>query len=375
MKKIVFELQPCCAKRSGIGLYAYELARRMRDTGEFSFCGQIFNFLGRNDNSSFFNGVQMPIHESRLIPYGIYRRIWNALPIPHEVFSGVRADLSIFFNYIVPPRLSGKVIDTICDMTYLRFPETMNARNFDRITAGIATSVERSAKIVTISEFSKREIIELLQLPKEMISVVPCAPSLARESAEFESVKARYGISKPFILYVGTIEPRKNLIRLIHAFDRLKLEEGIEHLLVLAGGPGWRNEEIYLAAQQASCKEDIRFVGYITAEEKNAFYQHASVLAFPSLYEGFGMPPLEAMTWDCPVVCANAASIPEVVGEAARLVDPKNEVDIAQGIWDVLSNPDYADNLITRGRIQVKKYTWDESAEKLLRVCREVLEK
>lgn len=375
MKKIAFELQPCCAKRSGIGLYAYELARRMRDTDELSFCGQIFNFLGRNDNSSFFNGVQMPFHESRLIPYGIYRRIWNALPIPHEVFSGVRADLSVFFNYIVPPRLSGKVIDTICDMTYLRFPETMNARNFDRITAGIATSVEKSAKIVTISEFSKQEIIELLQLPKEMISVVPCAPSLATESADFESIKARYGISKPFILYVGTIEPRKNLIRLIHAFDRLKLEEGIEHLLVLAGGPGWRNEEIYLAAQQASCKEDIRFVGYITAEEKNAFYQHASVLAFPSLYEGFGMPPLEAMTWDCPVVCANAASIPEVVGEAARLVDPKNEVDIAQGIWDVLSNPDYADNLITRGRIQVKKYTWDESAEKLLRVCREVLEK
>lgn len=375
MKKIVFELQPCCAKRSGIGLYAYELARRMRDTDELSFRGQIFNFLGRNDNSSFFNGIQMPIYESKLMPYGIYRRIWNALPISHEAFSGVRADLSIFFNYIVPPRLSGKAIDTICDMTYLRFPETMNARNLNRITAGIATSIEKSARIVTISEFSKQEIIELLQLPKEMVSVVPCAPSLAGEAADFEAVKAGYGISKPFILYVGTIEPRKNIVRLIHAFDLLKREEGIEHILVLAGGPGWRNEEIYLAAQQASCKEDIRFVGYITAEEKNAFYQHASVLAFPSLYEGFGMPPLEAMTWNCPVVCANAASIPEVVGEAARLVNPNDEVDIAQGLWDVLSSPDYAENLIRRGRIQVKKYTWDDSAEKLLRICREVLEK
>lgn len=373
MKRVSFELQPCCGKRSGIGLYAYELVRRMRDTEEIAFVGQVFNLLGRNDNSASLSGIQMPICESRLMPYGVYRRIWNVLPFSYETMSGSRADLSVFFNYVVPPRMSGKIVDTICDMTYLRFPETMNERNLKRITKGILSSVERSERIVTISEFSKREIMELLQVPEGMISVVPCAPSLAAETADFEGMKSKCGITKPYILYVGTIEPRKNLIRLIHAFERLKREAGIEHQLVLAGGSGWNNEAIHLAAQENSCSEDIRFVGYVSAEEKNALYQHASLLAFPSLYEGFGMPPLEAMHWNCPVVCSDAASLPEVVGDTACLVNPLDEVSIAQGIWSVLSDSTYAQLLAERGHERLSKYTWDASAEKLMQLCQEVL--
>ena len=140
MKRVSFELQPCCGKRSGIGLYAYELVRRMRDTEEIAFVGQVFNFLGRNDNGASLSEIRMPICESRLMPYGVYRRIWNVLPFSYETMSGSRADLSVFFNYVVPPRMSGKIVDTICDMTYLRFPETMDERNLKRITKGILSS-------------------------------------------------------------------------------------------------------------------------------------------------------------------------------------------------------------------------------------------
>jgi len=373
MKKVAFELQPCCGRRSGIGLYAYELACRMRDTEELSFSGQVFNFLGRNDNSASLSGVSIPVKESRLMPYGVYRRIWHLMPLSYETVSGSRADLSVFFNYVVPPRMSGKIVDTICDMTYLRFPETMNVRNLRRITQGIESSVERSERIITISVFSKREIMELLHVPQEMISVVPCAPSLTTDTADFDATAEKYGIKKPYVLYVGTIEPRKNLSRLIRAFDRLKREAGIAHQLVLSGGEGWNNEEIHLSAQQAACEEDICFTGYITAQEKNALYQHASALAFPSLYEGFGMPPLEAMYWDCPVVCADAASLPEVAGAAACLVDPLDETDIAQGLFRVLTDNAYAQELIRRGHDQLKEYTWETSAEKLMRTCQEVL--
>lgn len=373
MKRIAFELQPCCGRRSGIGLYAYELARRMKNTQDAEFCGQVFNFMGRNDNSASLNGIRMPVRESRLMPYGVYRRIWNWMPLSYEMVSGSGADLSVFFNYIVPPRMSGKVIDTICDMTYLRFPETMNARNLKRISEGIVRSVERSERIITISEFSKREIIELLNVPSEMISIVPCAPSLSSDIADFEGVREKYGIRKPYLLYVGTIEPRKNLARLIQAFDRLKKEAGIEHQLVLAGGEGWNNEEIHAAAEKVGSREDICFTGYISAGAKNALYQHAHALVFPSLYEGFGMPPLEAMHWGCPVICADAASLPEVAGDAACLVDPLDETNIAEGIWQVISNQDYAKKLTELGRRQLEKYTWDMSAEKLTRLCEEVL--
>lgn len=373
MKRVAFELQPCCGKPSGIGLYAYELALRMENTDKISYSGRVFNFLGRNDNSMSLSGIDMPIRESRIMPYGVYRRIWNAVPLPYEMMFGSRADVSVFFNYIVPPRISGKVINTICDMTYLRFPETMNVHNLKRISEGIQRSVDKSSRIITISEFSRQEIIDLLHVPQEMISVVPCAPSLISKAVAYETLKARYGLTKPYILYVGTIEPRKNLIRLIRAFDMIKRETGMEHQLVLAGGPGWNNEEIHRAAEQATCCEDIRFVGYVSAEEKNALYQHAQALAFPSLYEGFGMPPLEAMYWDCPVICADVASLPEVAGEAACLVKALDEADIAQGIWRVLSDEAYAHALRQKGHEQLKKYSWDVSARKLTQICEEVL--
>lgn len=368
--KVALELQPCCGKRSGIGTYTYELAKRMRDQDGLEFCGNLFNFLGRNDNSSALAGITMPVRESRAFPYGVYRRLWNIVPISYQsMFPGL-ADLSIFFNYIVPPRIGGRVITTIYDMTYLRFPETMNTKNRRRLRAGMAYSVERSDHILTISEFSKREIVGLLNVPEDRISVVPCAPSLSGEVFGFEACAEKFNLRKPYLIYIGTIEPRKNLVRLIKAFAHLKREQNIPHQLVLAGGEGWSNEEIYLAA---SSVENVVFTGYLSEGEKYALYENAAAFVFPSLYEGFGIPPLEAMSFGCPVVCSNVASLPEVVGNAAGLVDPLDEIGIAQGIWNVISDKTHADELVRRGYEQVKKYTWTASAEELTDICKAVL--
>lgn len=371
--RVALELQPCCGNRSGIGMYTYELAKRMKDGDGLEFCGNLFNFRGRNDNLDALQGIEMPIHESRLFPYGVYRRVWNVLPVSYQSLFPQRADLSIFFNYIVPPRVAGRVITTIYDMTYLRYPETMNRKNLHRIEGGIRYSVERSDHIATISEFSRQEICTLLGVPEEKVSIVYSAPAQFGPGAKWETVAKKFQIETPYILYVGTIEPRKNLTRLIRAFDRLKREQGIPHRLVLAGGNGWQNKEIYLAAGEAGAKDDILFTGYISQGEKNALYEHASVFAFPSLYEGFGMPPLEAMHFDCPVVCADAASLPEVVGDAARLVDPLDEESIAEGLWQVLSDEAYAASLIQKGREQKNRFTWDDAADRLTKICRTVL--
>lgn len=373
--KVGLELQPCCGKRSGIGTYTYELAKRLQNQDGLEFYGNLFNFFGRNDNSKSLEGILMPIVENRLLPYGVYRRVWDRLPISYQKMFPYVADLNLFFNYIVPPGVNGKVMTTIYDMTYLRFPETMDSRNLKRIQGGIQYSVERSSHLLTISEFSKREITELLNISEDRISVVYSAPSFSDEIDDFQRVQEKFGIEQPYLLYVGTVEPRKNLVRLIRAFEKLKKEANIMHQLVLAGGNGWQNGEIYQAAEESFCKEKIIFTGYLSNGEKNTLYKNASAFVFPSLYEGFGMPPLEAMHWGCPVVTADAASLPEVVGVAAELVDPLNEEMIAEGIWRVLSNDDYAKELVREGYSQSKRFSWDASAQQLIAVCKEVLER
>ena len=141
----------------------------------------------------------------------------------------------------------------------------------------------------------------------------------------------------------------------------------------MAGGGGWKTEEIHQTAEAAQFAGEIRFTGYLSSEEKNALYQNADAMVFPSLYEGFGMPPLEAMLFECPVICSDAASLPEIVGDAAELVDPLDVQAIADGIWRVLSNKDYRASLIEKGAQQALRFSWDRSAEKMIQIYKETL--
>lgn len=360
--RVALELQPCCGDRSGIGTYTYELARRLKSGGGLEFSGNVFNFLNKTDTRASLEGIDMPVHVQRSMPYGVYRRIWHYAPLTYGMLFPP-ADLNVFFNYIVPPRIKGKCITTICDMTYLRYPETMNKNNLRRIVSDIQYSVDRSDAIITISKFSKQEIYELLGVPEDKIKVVYCAASLPEQMSTEKEVRARYSIQGPYILYVGNVEPRKNLRGLLRAFQHLKQEMGIPHRLVCVGASGWNTQEIYQEAQALSDSGDVIFTGYVSAEDKAALYAGSEAFVFPSLYEGFGMPPLEAMHYGCPVVCANAASLPEIVGQAAELVDPLDDMDIARGIWHVLSDRDYARGLIDAGRRQAQLFNWDQSAE------------
>ena len=373
MKTVALELQPCCGKRSGIGVYTYELAKRLRNDEEFRFCGNLFNFCGRNDNSEVLRGISMPINESRLFPYGVYRRIWNYLPVDYERFFPTRADLSIFFNYIVPPRITGKVMTAVYDMTFLRFPETMDVRNRRRLNGGLRRSVARSDRILTISEFSRQEIAELLDFPKEKIAVIPCAPAFSETTAPVGETLSKFGIQQPYVLYVGTLEPRKNLVRLLEAFGLLKEKEHFPHQLVLAGGKGWNSEAFDQALAASPIRECVRLTGYVSEEEKNTLYREAELFVFPSVYEGFGIPPLEAMHWNCPVVCADAASLPEVCGDAAEYVNPDDVNSIAEGICRGLTDKARRAELVQAGTTRVEQYTWEASAATLRELCREVL--
>lgn len=268
--KVALELQPCCGNRSGIGNYTYEIAKRLRSDKNLLFHGNIFNFLHRHRNRKYLSGIEMPIYEQASMPYGIYRRIWKWIPIRYDSLF-LPSDLTVFFNYIVPPKVSGKIISVIYDMTCFRYPETMQRKNLVRLQEGLCRSIECSDHIITISQFSKQEISDLMNISEKQISVVPCAPSLGKGNEDFLKLVERYGIRSPFLLYVGTIEPRKNLVRLIHAFSVLKYKYQIPHQLVLVGGNGWKNREIYQSAEKSDYQKDILFTGFISDREKTLF--------------------------------------------------------------------------------------------------------
>lgn len=366
--KVALDLQPCCGNRSGIGNYTYELAQHLSGRANIQFVGNVFGSGG-----GILGELSMPGQIFHGIPFGVYRRIWHVAPISYHYLFPQPVALTVFFDYIVPPGVNGAVMTTVHDLTYLRYPETMKRQNLRRIKRDIAYSLEQSRRVITISAFSKCEIVELLHIPEEKIEIVPPAPCISGKTADIATVLDRYKISRPFLLYVGTIEPRKNLTALLRAFQQLR-QEGIgEYQLVLAGGFGWSGKEICRAAEREGLLRDVVITGYLPAAERNTLYRNASAFVFPSRYEGFGIPPLEAMAYGCPVVCSYAASLPETVGDAAKLVDPNDANDIAEGIWRVLKDPLYRSTLINRGFEQIKKYSWSASAEKFTNICETVL--
>ncbi len=406
MKTVAVELQPCLWDRSGVGNVTYELTRRLHHTDELQFHGNVFNFLGHEKGMNTFAGYSYPIRQSRWMHYGIYRRIWDRVPIPYEAMFG-KADLSIFFNFVIPRTLKGQSMAYIHDFTYERFPETMSQTNYSFISENTAYSIAHAAHLLVNSEFTKSEMCELFEVDPDRVSVIypslsfrqdegkkagttPEAGETAGASTEAGEMAgassdcsadavlaeffAKHGIEAgtPYILFVGTIEPRKNLSRLLQAFGLLKEQHKLPHKLLLAGGKGWNNEEIYQTAEALSCKEDVVFTGFVSSAEKNSLFRHAELFAFPSVYEGFGMPPIEAMSLGCPVLTARAASLPEVCGDAAEMTDPFEISSIADGMYHVISDRPYRDQLIQRGYAQAERFSWDDSAEKLLRICTEL---
>jgi len=364
--KIALDLRACSSQMSGIGNYTFQLAKRLFEMDSENVRGNYFNFCMPRPKLSDL-GLNGTVNYNALLPYGVYRRIWNKLPVPYRMMFP-RADVTHFFDFIVPPGVSGKVIDTVYDLTYLRYPETMNARNLSRLQEGMQRSLDRSDRIVTDSAFVKDEIVRELGFDAHRIDVIyPAAVDDAVDELPVEYLKQKWGLTKPYILYLGTIEPRKNLNRLIQAYARMSRELEQPPMLVLAGGKGWKSEETYRLAEELPSGH-VLFTGYLTAQEKKLMLGHAALFVFPSLYEGFGIPVLEAMQSGVPVVCANTSSLPEVAGGCARLVTPTDVDDIASGMLELLTDSTRAGQLALRGKAQAERFSWDQSAEKLMQV-------
>jgi glycosyltransferase involved in cell wall biosynthesis len=224
---------------------------------------------------------------------------------------------------------------------------------------------------VTDSENTRNDVICLLDADADRVFVVPggVGPSFAPSGDEqVESVRQRYELDGPYILAVGTIEPRKNLPRLIDAFARFRSRSEAPHRLVIAGGRGWLSDETFRRAAQSSFSSDIRFLGKFPDEDLPALYAGADVFVYPSLYEGFGLPVLEAMACGVPVVCSDTSSLPEFADGAAQLIPPEDTDAIASAVEAVCTDDELRQSLRTRGTARAAEYTWERSARRLLDV-------
>ncbi|MCQ2416407.1 MAG: glycosyltransferase family 4 protein [Oscillospiraceae bacterium] len=312
-----------------------------------------------------------PLHPARFSPL-LYRMMTNFIPFPYQVFHGEWADITHFFNYIVPPGVHGKTVVTVHDMVLRAYPETMRARTRILLETGLRKSMQRADCIVTDSHFSKSEIAKYYPAFADKVQVVPCgvdtkrfAPASAEDIAR---VREAHHLPKEYFLYLGTLEPRKNLVRLIHAYSDLRKKYPDAPALVLAGGKGWQYESIFAAVDALHLQENVIFPSYIPSGDMAALYSGALAFVFPSLYEGFGMPPLEAMACGCPVLTSNAASLPEAVGNAAVLCNPKKKSAIARGMEMLLTDTALREKLRQRGFVRAKEMSWENAADALYRI-------
>ncbi|OQA89887.1 MAG: D-inositol 3-phosphate glycosyltransferase [Elusimicrobia bacterium ADurb.Bin231] len=281
----------------------------------------------------------------------------------------------ILFN----PANTGPVFSVInsvlmlCDVSFLVNPAWFS-RRFRYVYGILIPLVARKAlKIITISQSSKNEIMKYLSIDQDKISVVnPAIDTVfdTRISANSHKMLAELNINRPYILFVGSIEPRKNIAKLMQAYRSIKEKNYIPHELVIVGS-GHTN----FADAGIELLNGIKCLGYLSDTELKTLYQNAEAFVYPSLYEGFGLPPLEAMACGCPVVTSNVSSLPEVCGDASVYVDPCSIDSIADGMYSVLSNENLRKSMIEKGLERVKMFNWDRCAAETLKVFEEVYKK
>jgi glycosyltransferase involved in cell wall biosynthesis len=304
--------------------------------------------------------------------------IGKFLPIPYSLYFREHVEITHFFSYFIPPGVKGKKVVTIYDMTYKVFPDTMHYKLKIAFWLKLGVSCKRADKIITTSEFSKNEIIHYLDIHPDKIVVIPCGVDSEsfypiNEKEKIEQIKKKYKIEENYFLYLGTIEPRKNLERLIDAYKLLKNNHSNVPKLIIAGQSGWLYEQIYNKVQILALERDVIFLGYVPDEDRVPLICGTIAFVFPSLYEGFGMPPLEAMACGVPVLTSNVASLPEVVGDAAITVNPLSVEDITRGLECLLLDEKLRKELSVRGLKRAKQYSWKRSAAMTMEVYKTLL--
>lgn len=356
----------------GIGRFAYEILAGVH--------ARIIN-----GESQFTNvRVYMPEEPRDILPeassvwkytVGKPKTFWTFFGLPWGLFRDKpTADVVFSPTHYIPRYTTISRVCAVMDVSYLHYPELFKAKDLYQLTTWTKYSVQHAAKVITISEYSKHAIMEAYSLASDRVVVVYPGMSMRvkkQKTHKSSSHFSQYGIHAPYILSVGTLQPRKNLVRLIEAFSHLERKDVT---LVIVGKKGWMYEEILAAPSVYGVKDRVKILDFISDDDLSVLYANAECFVLVSLYEGFGLPVLEAMAHECPIVVSSVSSIPEIAADAAIYVDPLRVESITDGI---------AKSLIDRGTKEEKKrlaigkkrvslFSWDTAAKQILTVLEDV---
>ena len=282
-------------------------------------------------------------------------------------------------QFTAPPFSPCPVVVSVHDLSFEHLPQTFNRRSRTQLRLTVRHSVKRAARILTLSEHTRRDMIETYGTSPERISAIPiAAPSYfgrVREERELQRVRHIYGIEGDYILCVSSIQPRKNLPRLVRAYASLRNKRGPGKLpkLVLVGKCAWLYDETLRSIEEGRMKDSVILTGYVPQSDLPALYSGSICFVYPSYFEGFGLPPLEAMKCGAPVIAGNRTSLPEVVGDAGILVDPFDVNAIAAAIERLVDDPDFREQLSVKGLARSRRFDWNETARRTLNVYEQVV--
>jgi glycosyltransferase involved in cell wall biosynthesis len=382
--RIIFDACPLGAGQTGIGYYTKQLLTHMTKlspTDEFFISDALFGSFAT------INRVQFPLDILPLIkamqvrfPFmTLYRMLLYVRSIGSGMTGLQGGDIFFGTNFRGVFAEGMKTVLTVHDLSHEYFPEAVEDVNMNYFRSSFPDAVERADLLIADSENTKFDIIKFLQVPEEKIKVIYIGVDKyfqpVADPVQLAGVRHRYSLPEHFILMVGSIQPRKNIAGVLAAMaSLLNKHRTFPWKLVLAGGGGWKNEGLADKISALGLEDRVHFTGYVADEDLPALYSLADLFVFPSLYEGFGLPVVEAMACGVPVVTSNNSCLPEIAGDAAVLVDPHDERDIANGMLRLLEDQDLRVQCVNRGLERARMFSWETAARQTLQAFHEIVD-
>lgn len=371
--RIYIDVSAAVHAKAGIGRYAASLARALIQLQPDRFA----LFYNRGSDTAPPAGLEaVPVRTVRA-GYKPWRMaVWLG-QLAHVGFDRLMPGAALFHatEHLLPPFHGVPAVLTVHDMIFKLFPQTQKRLNFWYLNATMPLYCRRADAVITVSECSKRDIVTHYGLDPAKVTVIyeAAGPEFKPASpAEQEQVRQRYGLPEQFLIHVGVIEPRKNLTRLIEALQGLR-DEGLTVPLVVVGPKGWLYDDFFRRLEQLQVRDAVCFPGYLPLADLAAVYSAARMAVMPSVYEGFGLPVLEAMACGTPVVCSRRSSLPEIGGEAAGYFDPLSVEEMAAAIRTVWTDPDLQLAMRRQGLVQASRFSWERAAQETLAVYERIL--
>lgn len=345
-------------RQSGIHRYAIQLIEHLADAlGDDQAVVYAGNTSIETKNSSIsVRKTPVPVEHPAV------RVAWENLVLPLKARQD-KIDLYHGLAFTVPEAVRIPSVVTIHDLAFLRWPEQVPDQRSRYLSRAVRAAVTRATRVIAVSEHTKHDVMDLLGVPEDRIDVTPLGvdPSMRPAgAAAIETFRERQGLANPYILAVGNLEPRKNLAALVRAFALVA--DCVPHYLVLVGAEGWRTEELHLSLDNPEIRNRVRLQGFVAPAELPLWYSSCEFFVIPSHYEGFGLSLLEALACGAPAISSNRASLPEVGGDAALLVDPEIE-PLAAALKIMAENQDFRSLLSSKGPVQAANFTWQRTAE------------